>query len=470
MIQRDRRDVTPGQPIPGPMLASTIREHQNDVRDRLEKLRKAYENDRAILTRRRRKNAPNARLAHGFARYISTVASGYLIGKPVAYTAPDGQEAALEAVTDAYARCDVASVDAELAKDASVFGRGVELTYADEQAQPRSVSLEPETAFVVYDSSAQALPLYGVYTQKRVKMDGTTDGYTLAVYTATHIYTYALPSLDSATDAAPEREEPHFFGAVPIVEFWNSEDERGDFEQVNGLIDAYDTLESDRVNDKTQFVDAILALYGATLAPDMDEEGNITRTAAQKIREDGILDLPLDAKAEFLTRALNEGDVQVLRDAIASDIHKFSMVPDLTDEHFAQNSSGVAIRYKLLVFEQLMRIKERWFREALRERLRLYANFLAIKGAPALDVERVSMVFTRSLPVNELEVSQMVRNLTGIVPQETLLGQVPFVDDPTAAAEEMRAAEEEKERQAAAREAALYSLPRESPPQEEREE
>ncbi len=464
MIQRSREDMR--EPVPGPMLASVCKEHENGC-ERLEKLRNAYKNERSILHHARRNNMPNTRLAHGFARYISTMAAGYLIGKPVAYSAPENQEKALKAIQDAYTRCNVDSVDAELAKDASVFGRGVELVYADENAEPRTTSLEPESAFVVYDTSARAKPMFAVYRQQHVRMDGEKMGYDVTVYTDRNAWSYSVQGTEELMEAQPTAQEPHYFGGVPMVEYWNSEDESGDFEQVDGLIDAYDTLQSDRVNDKSQFVEALLVLTGATMDAERDEEGNVTRTPAEQIREDGILDLPEGATAQYLSRVLSESDVEVLRAAIAEDIHKFSMVPDLTDEHFAGNSSGVAMRYKLLGFEQLMQIKERWFREALRERLRLFAEFLRTKGAPALDVESVRMQFTRSLPVNELETAQMVRTLQGIVPDEQLIAQVPFVEDPAAAAEEMRKAAQESSE----REARLYALrPEREPDEWERKE
>ena len=464
MIQRAREDFA--EPVPGAMLASACREHRKAL-DRLKSLRDSYANRRQIMERTRPNNLPNARLAHGFARYISTMASGYLIGKPVAYSAPDeAQGPALEALQDAYTRTAIDSVDAELAKDASVYGKGVELVYADENAQPRSVSMDPISAFVVYDTSAQARPMFGVITQDVIRMDGTKDGLAVTVATPSAMWIYRVQSEEQLIGAEPVEVRPHFFGDIPIVEYWNEEDEIGDFEQVNGLIDAYDTLQSDRINDKTQFVNALLVLTGADMEPERDEEtGDVTRSPAQQIREDGILSLPEGATAEYLARALSENDVQVLRNSIASDIHKFSMVPDLTDEHFAGNSSGVAMRYKLLGFEQLMQIKERWFREALRERMRLYAAFLARKGSPVLDVDNVRMQFTRSLPVNELETSQMIRNLEGMVPPEQLLAQLPFVDDPAAAAEQM----EEHRAQESVREAQMYNLRPEQPPEEDEE-
>ena len=53
--------------------------------------------------------------------------------------------------------------------------------------------------------------------------------------------------------------------------------------------------------------------------------------------------------------------------------------------------------------------------------------------------KRVNTLF--NLPVNELEMSQVIGNLTGIVSQETLLSQLSFVADPK---EEVKAVKKEK--------------------------
>ena len=415
-------------------LESCLDEHRQGL-PRLERLRAYYEGEHAIAARRRASGLPNNQLSHGFPRYISTMAAGYLIGDPVRYAVDDDeQRPGLRAVQRAYAHCAMDSVDAELARDASVYGKGVELVFADLQAAPRAAALDPCRAFVVYDDTVAHAPLFGVHYSERRGPDGAQTGYNVDVYTEDAVFHYQAQALADVGRRAPDESERHFFGGVPLVEYWNDEGERGDFEGVLSLIDAYDALQSDRVNDKQQFVDALLLLYGCTL--ETDARG---RTPGQQLREDKALVLPdSEARAEWLCKQLDEADTEVLKNAIKADIHKMSMVPDLTDEQFAGNSSGVAMRYKLLGLEQLTKIKERWFREALRERLRLFANFLNLKGAPILDADAVRLVFTRSLPVNELETAQMVEKLHGIVPEEILLAQVPFVEDAERAAEQLR--------------------------------
>ena len=438
MITRNR-DVLAEGFVSTEALRSCLSEHMENAA-RLERLRDYYEGRHEIECRRRASGLPNNRLSHGFPHYISTMAAGYLIGDPVKYAADTENEAALKEVLRAYAKCSADSVDAELARDASVFGKGVELVFADGEAAPRTVALDPGSAFVVYDDTVAERPLFGVRMSVMRGADGAEKGFCVDVYTEYERRSYRVKEIGKIDASESDAVERHFFGGIPLVEYWNDEDERGDFEGVLSLIDAYDALESDRVNDKQQFVDALLLLYGCTL-----EEDAMGRSPGRQLREDKALALPdSEARAEWLCKQLNEADTEVLKNAIKADIHKMSMVPDLTDEQFAGNSSGVAMKYKLLGLEQLTKIKERWFREALKERLRLFGYFLSVKGAPALDAERVRMTFTRALPVNELETARMVQALDGIVPAEILLEQIPFVEDAQAAAEKMRVDAAEK--------------------------
>lgn len=439
MIVRDREI-----PVTGRTISGAIAEFMRDTRPRLNRLCRAYEGRGAITGRMRSAGLPNNRLVHAFPRYIVTMASGYLVGRPVAYDDKDQPEG-IAALREAYAGCDMGSVDAELAADASIYGRGVCICYADENGRPRAATLSPRDAFVVYDDTVEHRPIFGVHWLDRYDETGRRCGVSVHAYTDSEELVLEGKSLSALPGEGQAR--PHYFGGVPVVEFWNNAQETGDFEPVLSLIEAYDVLESDRVNDKQQFTDAVLLLTGCTLENDDPEDA---RSAAQKLLEEKTLSLPdTDASAQWLVKQSDEAGAEVLREALRSDIHKMSMVPDLTDEHFAANASGVAMRYKLLGLEQLTSIKERWFREGLRSRLRLYAHFLGVLARANLDPETVEMTFTRSLPVNETEVAQMVAQLDGLAPRRALLSQLPFIDDVEEAELELAAQKEEEARRQA---------------------
>ena len=422
-----------GTPPPGLLLA-LLNEHRRIRQTRLDVLKEYYDGNHAILSRTRLSGLPNNRLAHAMPKYITAIAAGYLVGAPVHYGFKD-HPAAFEQLLSVLRRCDAQSIDAELAVDAAVYGKAVELCYADHQAKPRVAQADPRHAFVVYDDTVEHQPLLGITVsdvldqslkKARERVTVCTDGL--------------IVHMERRSSEAPVEvsRQAHYFGGVPMTEYWNNADEAGDFEAVLPLIDAYDALQSDRINDKQQFTDAIMVLkgVGALQLEDAEtdlETGGIPEAAlaaSQRLRHTRTLFLPGDgADADFITKPDAESGSELLRKSLADDIHKLSFVPDLTDAKFAGDASGVAMRFKLLGFEQKTKIKERWFREALRTRLHRLAHFLRVQGAAEFDVDQVQITFRRTLPANDLEIAKTIKAYQGIVPEEVLLSQVPFVDD-----------------------------------------
>ncbi len=423
MIIRDEKYG--GGRIRGEVLKSVIEEHMGG-QERRRKLQNAYRNQHDILNRKRGKGLPNVRLSHGFAKYIVTMATGHLMGQPVMYKTDAQNTQTLEALLQTLKEKNAQKEDVLLAKDMSVYGKGVELLYGDECSKPCFTRLDPNSAFVVYDDCADFKSMFGVHMVRKYDEKDALCGYLVHVYTKTCIFAYQVEKLEDMESAQPFIVTEHYFGDVPMIEYFNDETETGDFEQVLSLIDAYDILQSDRVNDKQQFVDALLILTGATM--ETDEWG---RSPARQLIEDKILCLPdSECKAEYLARSMTEQDVEILKNALRNDIHKFSFVPDLTDELFSGNTSGVAMKYKLLGLEQLVRVKEQFFKEGLKKRLQQVAQYLYYKGGKKLDVNKVQIVLARSLPVNELEVAQTLKTYETLVPKEVLLSQIPFVENP----------------------------------------
>lgn len=400
------------------VLAKLISEHSLE-RDRLDRLYDYYIGNHAICSRHRVSSASvNNKIVCNHAKYIVDISKSYLVGNPITYTCSDGYN--IDAVKDSFLEQDMASIDAELEKSMSIYGRTYELVYADEDSQPKSVCLPPTNTFILYSAGVGEKALFGIHYYKKRDIDGSVTGVCCMVCDDKYMYTYENDA-DSFLHMKLKDKTPHFFGKIPMVEYRNNEEQQGDFEQIIPLIDAYNILESDRVNDKEQFVDAFLFLTGI----DLDSE------QAKKLREERILMGYDGSTAQYLAKVMSESDVEVLKDCLKSDIHRFSMVPDLSDRTFGSNLSGVAIKYKLMGFEQHVRNKERYFAKSLKKRFDLYAGFLSLKGAMEyVPIHRVNIVFTRNMPVNELETSQMVRNLSGIASNETLLSQLSFVGDP----------------------------------------
>ena len=403
---------------------------------RMEKLKRYYTGRHDILQEDDREN----KLVCNHAKDISDTASSYFIGNAVTYNSKGD----ITPLTDSLDHAGADETDGDNGLDTSIYGRAYEYIYTKkDETELVTKNLSPKHTFVVYDDSIEENELFGVYYY--IKHDATNrqpDRYIATILTQN--FKYVLNILDEeGPQEVTETREPHYKGEVPIIEYLNNKLAIGDYELQIPLIDAYNALMSDRVTDKEQFIDAILAIYGTLLSDEEEEENENQETGAMKqLKKQKYVELPDGSKAEYLTRTFDENGVEVLKKAIEQDIHKFSHVPCMTDESFGGNVSGVAMEFKLLGLENITKIKTRYYKKGLRKRLRIFTNWLNTKSTIAIDVSTITPVFTRALPKNLLEISQIVANLWGKVSRKTLLSQVPFVDDVD---EELKALEKEEE-------------------------
>ena len=418
-------------------ILTLILKHQNEV-ERLHKLKQYYVGQHDILGENRKN-----KLVCNHAKDISDTASSYFIGNPISYNGDED----ISLLMDAFEQAGADEADGDNGLDLSIYGCAYEYIYPMEDSTALSVkNLSPENTFMVYDDTIEQKELFAVYYYvKKDDSDNRNPIYVATVLTDNLKWVLDIEKIPGSQSLL-EEPEPHYFEQIPIVEYLNNKLAIGDFELQIPLIDAYNALMSDRITDKEQFIDSILAIYGALLGdPDaVDEDG---KTAKERVKEDKLLELPKDSKAEYLTRTFDEQGVEVLKKAIEQDIHKFSHIPCMTDESFGGNVSGVAMEFKLLGMENIAKIKTRYYRKGLRKRIRLFTDWLEKSRSVNINAAGITPIFTRALPNNLLEISQIVANLWGKVSRKTLLSQIPFVDDVDAELEAVEKETEEEVRQ-----------------------
>jgi SPP1 family phage portal protein len=391
---------------------------------RFDKLNRYYDGEHDILRRTKDDGLANNRIVINHAQYIADVNTAYLLGIPVDYQSEED----IDFITEEYAEQGIGVLDNDIGLGVAKAGRHYEYVYSDQENNVRSIDIDARNCIVAYDNTVEHKPVFAVIYNRDSIDETSKEPEPIIVADAKSIYTYK-----GGKDLTLEETLPHSFGNVPVVEYVTSSDGMGDFEQVLTLIDAYNLLQSDRVNDKEQLVEAILAIFGFDV-PDED---------AKSVRRNRMIsNIPTDGDVRYITREFAEQSIEVLKESLERNIHKISKTPNFNDENFSGNSSGVAIRYKLLTWEQATLTRERNFERGLRRRFQLYNYYFnKLSKAPLIPVHKVDMVFKRALPMNELEISQMVNNLQGMVSMETLLGQVPFVKD---ASKEMESVQEER--------------------------
>lgn len=422
---------------------------------RLERLYDYYDNQHAIEQRVMDSNKPNNKLAHDYCRYITDTTSGYFMGINVK-TASDNEEY-LQVYQDLCRDNFDSDENFELAKKSSIFGYAVEIIYQNEAGQSRYKRIDPKEMILIFGTRLEDYLLAAIRFYVVENLDGNKTEYADVYLQDAIVHMIRKPGRISFETLG---EEPHYYGEVPVIVYSNNEELRGDFENVLELVDGYDKSQSDSANDFEYFTDAYLVFSGYSGLEDEDSDDPAVQANAYKnMRRNRVIYLDEKGKAEFLTKDINDAALENYKKRLNMDIHKFGMVPDLSDEAFAGNLSGVAIRFKLITLEQKCAVKENKFRTALAKRRELLTNILNIRYGKGWDYREITEDFTRNIPQNVKEDTETVLLLDGLVSRRTLLELLPQINDVD---QELERLEEE----AAETLTATYpELPEDTPPE-----
>lgn len=353
--------------------------------DRYNMLEHYYEGNQHILSRNLEMAAKldraDEKVMTNHAKYITDMITGFTTGNPVSISPANGKD--IKAITDAQDQMDIDSHNTEMEKDLSVFGCAYELLYikkvSDATTELAIEKIDPRGCVLVTDDTLDKNSLFGIYYVEKKDLLGNAKGYLITVYTAHWIIQYRTKTgrvLSDANLASKPKAIQHYFNGVPLIEYRNNEERQGDFEQTISLINAYNELQSDRITDKKNFVDALLVVYGFTLDEGEDGEG-----------------------------------------------------ANMNDENFAGTISGEAMKYKLFGLLQLLATKQRYLTRGIRQRLQLMQNILAFKGQ-SVDASGATINIVPDIPVNMADVISNIKNAEGVIPQLVSLGWLPGTNDP----------------------------------------
>lgn len=424
MFFLDLQDAISAQ-LMSKIIGDLIKDHKANRLPRLEKLQRYYKGEHDVLKRAMDDTTkPNNKLVNDYPGYIIDTVQGYFIGKPVRYGSRSDNKDYLKALGDIFDACNEPDHNAEIAKTMGISGEAHELLYVNENSEIRFVQIPNEEMIVVFEPDFQKSIQLALryYTLK----DGITGKETLKVvlYWADRIEYY----IQSGSSYVLEETEPHYFGRVPVVYYHNNDERLGDFEKVISLVNDYNVRLSDNSNELESFRNAYLKIKGMS---------GTTSEDVERSKVAGAFLVDAGGDVSFIEKNVNDAVTEHHMERLDANIHKFSKVPNLADESFAGNLSGVAIKYKLWPIEQIASNKERKFITGLKRRIRLITEILNTKGA-SYDWKDIDVTMARNMPANLLEAAQMAAQLKGIVSDETLLGQLPFVESPGEELERMQ--------------------------------
>lgn len=391
-------------------IKELIQEFKEGTLPRLRMLKGYYDGRHAILLDKKEAGKPQNKIVNNFCKNITDTTVGYFMGTPVSYGSDDKELISELVRINNYN--DEQFVNSRLSKDLSVYGMACEMLYLDENKEIRVVPCDITSVIPVWSSTVER-ELVGAI---RLATGEDSSHTRVEVYDDKEICVY---SLDAGGNMQKTDTYAHYFGAVPLNFYFNNSDATGDFEPIITLVDAYNKLQSESVNDFELFADSYLAITGMSDTQSEDIE---------RLRENRVLLLDEGGHAEWLVKSVNDGYIENLKSRISSDIYRFSGSVDMTDDTIGQSASGIAIKYRLLNFENRVSVTERFFKKGLARRYEMICTLLSLLGK-SYDWRNIKMVFSRNIPENPADSAVYAEKMSGIVSKRTLLEALPMVDD-----------------------------------------
>ena len=453
------------QQISTTFLEELISTHTKRIAPKYKKYQRLYENKHKIQNKKAKdENKPNNKISNDFFGQIIDNTVGYFLGNPIIlnYTEPKKDKSMvevdpndvgvdLEEIEDTRVQEELDKILTdnekddlfmEWGKEAMIKGLSHILVYQNEESKTKFMRLSPEDVILVYKNSSTkelqyAIRLYDIDTEDT---DKTT--HYAEVYDATGYDVFKC--VDGSGVGRGKRSvsgytfverKPHIYGMIPIVTMYNNEEQMSDLERVESLVNDYDKVLSDVSDEFSVFRNAYLMLKNMIAGKD----------SVQKLKDEGILEVMENGDVKFVTKQIQTEALENHLDRLEKNIYKFSQVPDLSDENFAGNLSGVAIRFKLFGLETKCIIKERKMERAIRDLFRVITAPLRVLTSHDPDVLNLKVEWSRNVPNNITEIVDTVTKLDGKVDKETLLALLPFVDNPKDVLEKLKMdIEEEK--------------------------
>lgn len=422
-------------------LKNFVGTHRAEQLDRLKELKRYYLADNNIKYRDDKSDPYSAdnRIASDWAKYITVFEQGYMLGNPVEYK---NENAEIQALIDNFSKQNNEQEhNVAIKTDLAIYGRAYELlnTFKDEDGSVwvKLYRMNPEQTFVIYDDSYEQRSLMAVNYYSISYGNGHKRDF-VKVYTDDAIYEYVDDNQEADTLRLKEKSD-HFFNGVPVNEFSNNTDRTGAFEAVLDSIDAYDLSQSELANFQQDSNEALLVISGNpfTGVEDKDflEDGRINPNGrlavSQSFKKAKILildDNPIPGgsspSAHYLVKTYDTAGAEAYKERLVNDILRFTFTPDTTDSNFAGTQSGEAMKYKMMAADNYRGKQELLFEKGLMRRLRLAVNIWKIKGNDSGNynlINQTDIVFTPNLPQNNNEMVAIVKNLYGVVSEQTIV-------------------------------------------------
>lgn len=364
----------------------------------------------------------NSKTNVNFVKKFVKEETSYSFGNQINYISKSGNKEIIDDIDYFISSSWDENHNINLANKMILHGVSYELYYVDDEGDFfKSRIITPLNGYVYEDIDGNVLFFMHIY---KLKFDDTNRTY-VDVYTDDRIYFF-----DDSFSIELKESIENLFGKVPVGVARLSDEELLDtiFNDIKGLLDAYETNLSDISNEISDFRNAYMVLTGV----DMDEK------QATELKSKGILKITApDGSASWLIKSINDSFIQNTLSTIEDKIYQLTSHIN-HNESLASNISGVALRSRLIALENKCTLNQKAFTNLIKTRLEMLFLFLAKRYSKEYDYRDIKVKYTANVPQDDMQTAQIVSQLGDKLSLETALSLFSFVENPQVEIEKIR--------------------------------
>ncbi|WP_052330053.1 phage portal protein [Thermicanus aegyptius] len=386
-------------------------------------------------------NLANNKLVHAFVRKLVDQKVGYLLGKPL--TIQTENAAYLDLLNDIFNKSFLRLLK-NLGKEAVNKGKAWLHVYYNEEGQLSFKKIPSEEIIPLWRDAAHteldaAIRVYDVEAY-----EGTTKKIITKVefWDTSGVRRYVLSEGGLIPDVEAGEFGSHFtaiqdgqeqgfnWERVPFVCFKYNDEEIPLVQVIKSLVDDYDVKTSDNSNNLEDLPNSIYVVRNYD-GQDLGEfRRNLSVYRAVKVTDDGGVDtLSLEINVEAFRTHIEQ---------LRKDIYEFGRGVLFDIDRVKSAPSGVALKFLYADLDMDCNIIETEFQAALEQLLWFINTHLTNTGVGDFSNETVEFIFNRDIIISESDVISDIRNSVGILSEETLIANHPFVTDVQAELERIR--------------------------------
>lgn len=378
----------------------------------------------------------NNKVVINHAYEIVSFKTSYLLFEPIVYVARNGAEKTDPDVTNKVsvfngmmALSDKAAKDMELATFIHACGHCIRMglprpDYSEDDGLPpfEIFTLDPRTSFIVYDSGlGEKERCLVLYTDRRFP-NGDVGGYrSLTVYSV-----YTPTEYFEVCNGEVILSKRHNLGEIPGAEYINNMARLGSFEIAESILEAINTLASNRIDATEQTVQSIMCFINCEIDKEkfkeLQEMCGITLKSVDGMQSD----------IKMLSADLKQADQQVLMDSLYTQLLHITGMPSQSIGNSSDSSNNGATIVRNGWYNAEARAKETdtlWSASENKLR-RILLRICREVGALDLNPVNVEDKFTRRNYEDILARSQTLTTLIGskVAPHRAYVASGVFPD------------------------------------------